>query len=859
MTFQQNITQPTVFLGAYVQRFSATFGLNSSPTSVEVDLVPSNNLAYDLSVGASGFDVSGALPGKFAQLTLGAFKFTGMVQSWTENYGTEGRTYNVRMVDPRSIFPNVQLILDGQGLGTGVDIGNYFNVFKYYGSPQAADCTNEGMSFSKIRDFLTTTGIINCYGQRFRLSFSSGFQDVSGATNPSGIQRWYRIQSGQTSLEQLVQQASTDLGMDYYAYVDYDTFNPTGISTIKIEHIYRLTESNSSGINTFINSATNSGVMISYRKGQELRSEPTTAITQGPPLTYWFNPQANQIQNSWGRADDGTIITTEYTDNTGRVLLDHITGSGSERLTNLISVPYITLTRSSITGVYPPTVTRIYGTRNATGYAPSELTMRAALYSQEAWETMLWKDHSVFASAIGIKSSRFREESDFLTKPTNIRDASQLSIIGSGVSDRTRVEENLIQSVYEATRETIEEHYGKSWLLTVGTSNWLASGTFDSTEMMPKIEFTTCEAAWSEPNKATPTGATLNFPVLQLSTNPNFKDSVGRTKSFLGIPDYDIGSSSFNHPIDLSVMSRDQFILDQGFKLVVPVQVQQYEKDPIRVEVIPSVPIQGIQNGSGYYDQKPYYDFLVAMGYTQTDIKDYNLMDSADDNRQYGLCPARPYTLPYNSNQYGFFIALERTELNYGGFIASGSRNGGVQIIQDSSLAPWTYANYTNYNTAGQQIATRAVATCTTIDTADITIAGLPVFNIGDALGDTANITGLSAQYGINGFTTSYNLKTFAYAANRITKLLTDKITNIYNKVNYNKKAIVDLSKKITLDPDAQKIFKPSDIRSNAIRNNKSLGPSNSSVGNSYMATIQIPADASGLYNPSNNPTRTVS
>jgi hypothetical protein len=61
----QDITQPIIILGTYVQNFACNFGINSSPTTVSLTLVEpdSNNIsAEDISWGATGFRMTGALP-----------------------------------------------------------------------------------------------------------------------------------------------------------------------------------------------------------------------------------------------------------------------------------------------------------------------------------------------------------------------------------------------------------------------------------------------------------------------------------------------------------------------------------------------------------------------------------------------------------------------------------------------------------------------------------------------------------------------------------------------------------------------------------------------------------------------------
>lgn len=844
--FVQNITEPKVFLGGYVKRLSANFGLNSSATTLELDLIEGHpNNPYDVSVGATGIDTTGIVPGNVHKFELGAFKFVGMIQSWNKSIDSNGTIWNVRLADPRILYNNVILNLNGNGLSTGVQLTNYLNVFNYYQNPIEADSTDNGMTFAKIRDYLTATGVFNLFNNKFILQFSSGFLNYSSG-NLSGIPTWYRINSDTLNLEGLLSQVGTDFGCDYFAHITYDSFNPTGTSPIFVQDISRVGATGLYDIQVFVDAAKASGALAGHKIGQELRLEPTTYVLYGPKLTYWKCPQANEIQQIWGRYNDGTLITTELTETFGIVTLDHITGSGSERITNTVTIPKITLTK--VTGVnnYPPGISRFITTQVVSGYQVTENTMRAALFSQNAWEAVLFKENQTFAESLGITAQRFMGQNEFILKPLEIRYALDLSRVGSGISDRTQITDNLINAVYQATKETVDNYYGKGWLLKAGASAWLASGTVATSELVPRIEFSPAQYAWSEPNKATPSGATLNYFVLQDNKNPNFKDNVGRTTAFLGVPNYDtkVDNLTFPYPVDFSSRDLNSVILDQSSRMAVPISITAYDKDPTRFITQLDNPIEGLPITSGYENQKAFYSFLRYFDYSHDEIVKFNLMDTYGTNSDYGLAPPRLHAnVPYSSNIYGFFINIQRNDQNFGGFIASGSLNGGVNIVEDSSLAPWTYGSIEKFNEAGQLLANRAGSSNSLLSSSELNIIGLPVFNLGDLVGINSVVSALSIQYGVDGFTTNYQLKTYTVPQQRLIRLLTDKINSNYNKILYNQKQIVDLNKALTEESDP--ITKPSQIPTKV---NKGQ-----SVNTGQTVGIVIP-HVSGVYNPNLNP-----
>lgn len=797
----QNITQPKVFLGCYVQRFSATFGLNSTPTSVEVTLIAGTGTnQYDVTQGATGFMYTAAEPGSVTGFSLGNFNFAGIITAWSYNESANGNSFNVRMSDPRIMFNNVPLVLDGLGFPytTGIVLDNYLNVFRYYGSPDNADSTENGMTWYKIRDFLEVSGVINAYNVRMKPHFSSGFLNYHATNNPSGIPIWYRINADQPSVEECISQVANDMGMDYYAYLEPSGLNASSINTIEIKHIFRDRVANSADIISFLNGLKNSGTRVESTYGKELRTEPTTCLVQGPPYTYWVTPQANEIKNVWGRANDGTLVTTDPQDLKGIVLLDHIVGSGSNRITNTVTIDKIIIQKTASITTYPPSVSRTFTTQSVSGYEAPELVLRASLHSQEAWEAMMYKISSTrtFAQSIGI-AQRFRDATGHIT-PQGIKQAFSISFMGSGITNRDDTTEELITAVYEATKATAEENYGKRWLVKAGTSNWLRTGSYDSSELIPRIEFKPSEATWSEDLSA-PYGATSNHPNLNTTFNPNLKDSQGRLKSFMSIVDFKtkVDNTYFPYPIDLSKFTPENYFIEsQGPKLVIPLSVEPYDKNPEWFIVETPDAIEGIAGtGSNQYGtQRPVWDFLAVLGYAPLNISTFDFMFSPDDVSIYGLASPRLMYLPYSANVYGWFIGVESNIQTWGNCFATGSIPGGLKIIKDDSLAPWTYGSYLNYSTACTQLALRGSAPSTKIDLSDITVAGLPDYNLGDPIGQSAVITAISAQYGPDGFTTSYQLRTFAFPPQRITKLLQDKITKTSNALNYAKKQIVNLN-----------------------------------------------------------------
>jgi hypothetical protein len=842
---QQDITGAIVFNGAYIQRFSATLGIGSTPTQIEMDLIEgSAAIGFDAATGATGFYKPAVLPGSVTGIKIGSFEFVGAVTAWQESYSAGGRVFNVRLSDPRLVLGNTVLGLDG--LSPVINTPNYLNAFNFYGNPSSADSNERGMSFGKIRDYLTTSGRLNVYGREFSFIFSSGFQEVSGAINPTGIPAWYRVNGSIVSLDQCLDQVTNSLGMEYYAYSPYTSFNSSGVLPFRIQHIYRFDATGSINTTAIVSGWQSSGVVGSYTIGQELRNDPNIFVGIGPRQLFWSFPQANEIQKAWGRTDDGTIVTTEYDDTYGVVLLNHITGSGSNAITSTVTVPFIQLQKASGVNVYPPRITRVFTNQDIKGYEPTVNVMRAALYNQQSWEAMLYKEMPSFAAQLGITTQRFREQSLFVTSPDAARQAAKMTVISSGTL-RTDVQEALISAVYDATRQTVDDNWGRSWLLQAGTSQWLATGSYDSSELYPRIEFEPADACWSE-NNSIPSGIGGNHPLLHSSSNPNFKNQVGCIKAFVSIPNYDSSIDvGFPYPLELEKIGRDDVLIETlNNKAVLPLASVAYDKDPDRFFVQTSIPLEGKTASSRFRDKRYYYDFLIEMGYSDSEIKKYNLMQGMGDNNDYGLAPPRLHKVPYSNEQYGFFLPVQSNVRTYGPFVASGTRACGVNVVNDDGLAPWTFGGYSKLSQAGTQYVNSVASLATVIDTAEINIVGLPIYNIGDPVGQSAYVAGISFQYGADGVSTKYVLKTFTYPAIRLSKLLYDRTTNVFNRILYTQREIVDLSKVLKFDIENNPLTSSDAVRelTNKYRKN-----------NASIIGYNVPSP-SGLYSDNFNPLR---
>lgn len=822
----QDITGVTYFLNCLVQRSTTQFGFNNSPTTVDLDLIQDPANGYT-------FDYNAALPGTMQRFRWGSLDFVGLVQSYNQTYGPEGEVFNVKLADPRIVLDSVPVILNKY-----VNVPSGFNMVSllpYYATPQAADLIDEGMTFRNIRDGIQVTGFLNLFDNRFRIQFTGGFAN-------SKIPAWYRPNQLESSLLGFCQQASEDFGMDYWANIDSSTYNSTGINNLVFNTIDR-TQSTTNSISGLIAGWSTSGIVQRFNIGKELRSDPTTSLVVGTNYTKWDSPveaQGKYNKSYWGRADDGSALFHYSNPAGGYYPLEadrELTGYGIVPLTNIlgdyalsklshasarITYEKITISKVANTGqAYPPQITRVVQVGTTTGYYPSNNIMRAALYSQEAFEAVLFNENTPFASSVlSIYSSPFIVATQFVGSTgisiplTNVSGISfgynfdrryndHLIFVGNNTLTRSENSLALSNAVYEATRQAAENYLGKNWICDLPSSTFLNTGSYSSTELIPSIEYQTRDSAWAASGNSIPSGIGSHSSLFY-STDTHFRNTNGDIKAFVSFDNYDNTSNSLFYynataaglPFSLSSMDSHNYLVDYSQNIVFPLSVQQYELDPTRAivgvdsPIVGEMPVVGLYNGNAYLfppGTEYFGNFLLALGFDPLDIKKYKLLSHADENKQYGLSLPRINKIVSDGTSQGIFIPLEYKYNYWGPFTSSsGTRNGGVNVITDSSLSPSLYGSYSNFSNAANDIAQISVANATYVEAGDFTLVGLPLYNIGDPIGSN-NIVSISTQIGINGITTSYSLRSFALPSIRVSRVISQgKSSPVFIKQTFN-------------------------------------------------------------------------
>lgn len=222
------LLQPLKFLGLTVLSCNATLGWGTQESSLNVDLVEDcdagdvfigqnlNGSPVFFTIHPNGVESPGVDP---------IFQFGGVLTNWTVQQGQGGKTYNVKVNDPRQLLENTVVVVDSYA-GPPVKHVNYFNAYGYYeqevytdnncnvfGDATFKNSIERGMPYIKIVQALQNMGIVICSSTGFNYTvdlsrlFTLNMPDFFKASGPT------------LSILQIIQDVCDANGADFYVYL----------------------------------------------------------------------------------------------------------------------------------------------------------------------------------------------------------------------------------------------------------------------------------------------------------------------------------------------------------------------------------------------------------------------------------------------------------------------------------------------------------------------------------------------------------------------------------------------------------------------------------------------------------------
>lgn len=258
------------FLGCTVVGFNGTIGWGTAESAVTIDLVPIHceNEAFN------GED----LIGKAVYFNCGNFSFGGLLQNWTYTENSGGKTYNARIIDPRSILGQCLCIIDSYA-GPPVRTLNYFNCYGYYEESVylnkncaafgTSGVTERGMPYNNIIAALKGMNPIICTPVGENLII-----DWSDFNIP--VPQHFSIAGPSISILQLIQDICDHAGYDFF--VTLEPGNVVKIHTVSLSRYDPIEDNLYFGFNA--------SDVIDYSYGKEMRLPTTRNLLIGEQQHY---------------------------------------------------------------------------------------------------------------------------------------------------------------------------------------------------------------------------------------------------------------------------------------------------------------------------------------------------------------------------------------------------------------------------------------------------------------------------------------------------------------------------------------------------------------------------------------------
>lgn len=841
-------------------------------------------------------------------ITNKIFEFGGVLTSWTVNKSSSGLTYSVKVDDPRILLDNTAIVIDtfsdkynrgGDTIGNTIvamdnlyDKPNYINVYQYFeGLVHDGYCKhfgtggvleNAGMPYNKIIEGLKALDIpiysstYDPQNKRNNATYKIQWDDLKIENIPN----YFRISGNpKITMSSLLSEIADLIAAEYYVYLQE---NPDCSNNNLIRIGFIPLNNNPPSFKTLIDYYDNNGAATELSYGQELRAEKTKTILIGSnvhriaeypggvegaiPFFGFDEPDVDPITNTLP-LEEVPILPIGY-DKNGFYISKKML-----KLNSQLNVPI---------GIGP--------------FFIHELDIRAAMASCDAWLDR------VMDSTIGFEGSlNFAIRSVFNQCIKNNRNYWNALANNNGFNGLTpnatvRALVNVLQNPKQGNVEAFkpgiiddlekihneiaslgQTYYAKQYLIPLANiigdnaiNNLIMCGyrnTFDT--ITGEWQFTaepTTDGGWADIGAAV---LGLADPYLQM-----FRNEDGRINAFARFRGGACGLVDLNHlNDDEAIATNDSGLVyvkaDIDPKIVVLDITTNYYLDkfiqslkiPGNNILVPCVifklPAPCVQSCGRWFspgwastianELQAFEDFKNA-----PPVQAPNNAENADkagdganavditslNNRGYMAAAVRPDRVA---------IPLKFNNQVYGPWGSSGCfiDGGGVEVIQQTDLNPWTYGSIGTMTAIGSGLVSTMNRGLLRAETGSATVLGLPsIGNLGAAFNSNGPIlSSINFSYGNNGVTSQLEFKTYTPKFGTLSKVYVDRFKE-YSKqrLEYLKKIkntmlnLDKLGRRFFIKHTGQETFRQFQAREGSL-GKVLIGQMTESYGSEYRAT----------------------
>jgi|19_taG_2_1085344.scaffolds.fasta_scaffold00068_16 hypothetical protein len=781
-----------LFCGCSVLSFNAQAGWNEQSSSMSIELIQDTcagprvwwdqSLARQSSSSLADPGFTFPEPGVAAYFRVeedpdgateadrGGFEYAGIVEGWTQKNDANGNpVYTVKLVDPRVIIENTQVIVNNfPGQTSGVwNLINAYGFIESLGdtctsSPAQAiggvswlntignQANSRGMVWNDVRCAISTLTAANnrpmasffyddwCrdarilyvgpdpaddgYGiiERDAVITDPVFQTIPNANLNASFYLidireipftplYYRISGPNISLMEMISQVCQDAGCDYY--VELLPFRNAGnvFKMIKVRVAVRSTQPTLGVIDDFI-----------------AAKQAAVAKANGGILAY---TKGEEIRNE---------STSTYL--IGGELRQHFEASASNMLPFWgldINGDLIHATVANDEYSVRMDLSRLNVSLNTPFAAQfqwiTERELRAALSDIDAWKEVthfIDGDFAVWLRTIK-QHKRFRQQ--LLMDALNEKlPAAAISIGGPDANSLDKAfneaEAKDLEMAYEFVRTYADEFYGKQWL--VNATSFVCFTTDPESSKLRYSHEPSTEGCWVNDDVTTVIGLTHD------STSTDFfRDETGKYQPIVKFPLVSaqrIGGGAFSYTADPSKLGDDNYITDGVGELWVKAEVD--ERWVMGTPLVPAASTISFllkTNAPVTNNTSDTNNFIEAFGGLDILLDDEALINAnplIQDRGQFAL-GALHFALAPSA---ALAPTLNHVQV-YGAWGVAGLP-GQVDLETDDGFVPWEYGSDTIMNQAAYNKVSDSVTQMRKGERGSITVAGLPNIPLGAEL-----------------------------------------------------------------------------------------------------------------------------
>lgn len=791
--------QHTLFLGCSVMEFSATVGWNQQVSELTVQLVEDDQAAPATSSGKRyytsklvgrttydadpGFNSYGGGPpqvGSPVYFRVGDFEFAGLLQSWTETSDQSANpSYTVKIVDPRQILENAQLIIGDYAGGVPTNLYNVFNVYgvmeRFAGGacPAAtynganfgsiaggfggSDSNQNGMPVSRIlrgTQLLTSTWprelagmFVDQFGRPFSPYGRLVYKGPEAGEHGYGVMPadynglsfylldlaevpipadYYRKRDTSMSIMQLLNEISDDFGLDYYVELIILTRGvPSVTKFIKIRTVSRSRQPNFGEIDDFVGECSSHKTLLATNrnKGRELRNEETASMVIGGNEENIFQATRN-IYPFFGMnppAGVGAYVLSKAIypqQDADDIWYFDVNIVGLTQQLN-----YLSPSQTTITITEQELLAALGGFQSWDLYIRSIATdTRDVIVGQQLAEDLGLTE--------AVKQGKFDKTKVAKPDVKKIRGSDELVPTASEFAED-------MQKVFDFVHSIATNFYGKKWLVDIPFSCYFIDSEAATFTGEAKIQYTDIpsDGGWAW------TSTVLGLP--HPTSTVTFTLDDNRLGAFMR---FQLTSSEYDR-VDFSALAQDEYVYYAATNtLYVKAQVQDrlvYFDESVDASQTPKVVLElpqcvKVRNQTISVEQTRTAGTFDMVMKTEPSIQDSNGDIKDSSQKKVGGNDLRLYPIqliPKYPN--GAAVPLKSTVRTYGPWSSSALSlpAGTVRVVRDEGLVPWEYGNGLVMHTAGQYLANSNITRMQVGEMGEVTVLGYPNIPLGAEIG----------------------------------------------------------------------------------------------------------------------------